>query len=122
MEVRRHIRAPAAAVWHELASTARWPAWGPSVRAVDPRDAMVRTGMTGRVRTGLGPWLPFRITHVEDGRSWGWEVAGVEATSHRVEPRDDGSCDAIMGVPGWAPFYAPVCALGLRRIAAAVEP
>ena len=121
MEVRRHVHAPASAVWEQLARTACWPSWGPSVAGVDPADATVHTGMTGRVRTAVGVWLPFRITDVVDGVSWAWEVAGVNATTHRVEPRPDGSCDAVMGVPGWAPFYAPVCALGLRRIAAAAE-
>ena len=42
--------------------------------------------------------------------------AGIPATDHLVEPDGDG-CVATIRVPPWAPFYAPVCALGLRRIA-----
>jgi uncharacterized protein YndB with AHSA1/START domain len=116
VDVTRWIDAPAAAVWTQLAETRHWPAWGPTVAAVDPADATVRPGLRGTVRTPVGVELPFEVTAVEPGRRWAWEVAGVTATDHLVEPDGDG-CTATIRIPSWAPFYAPVCALALRRIA-----
>lgn len=116
MDVTRRIEAPAAAVWSQLASTRHWPAWGPTVVAVDPADTTVRPGLRGTVTTPVGIRLPFEVTEVEPGRRWTWRVAGVAATDHLVEPDGDG-CLATFRVPVWAPYYAPVCRVALRRIA-----
>ena len=35
------------------------PQWGPSVSAVDCADRYINAKSRGRVRTGLGLWLPF---------------------------------------------------------------
>lgn len=116
MDVNRRIDAPAAAVWEQLARTRHWPHWGPTVTAVDPADAEVRAGLRGSVRTPVGVRLPFEVTHVQPGRQWAWRVAGVPATDHVVEPDGDG-CVATIRIPSWAPFYAPVCRIALRRVA-----
>ena len=115
LTVSRVVAAPPEVVWGLVAHTRHWPAWGPSVRAVDPADAVVAPGLTGRVRTAVGPWIGFRVTAVEPGRSWAWSVAGVPATGHRVEPHPDGS-RVTFTVPWWAAPYAAVCAVALRRI------
>ena len=119
MDVTRRIDAPASAVWEQVARTRHWPAWGPTVAGVEPADAVVRAGLRGTVRTPVGVRLPFEITAVEPGRRWAWRVAGVPATDHLVEPDGDG-CVATIRIPAWAPFYAPVCRVALRRIAARV--
>ena len=120
MDVTRRIAAPASVVWEQFARTSNWPSWGPTVRAVDPADAVVRTGMRGTVTTPVGVPLPFEVTGVVEGRRWHWRVAGVPATDHLVEPDGDG-CIATIRVPAWAPFYAPVCRVALRRIAERTE-
>ena len=121
MDVTRRIDAPAAAVWEQVAHTRHWPAWGPTVRGVDPADALVQPGLRGTVTTPVGVRLPFLVTDVEPGHRWHWRVAGVPATDHLVEPDGDG-CLATFRIPAWAPFYVPVCRAALRRIAQRTEP
>ena len=115
--VERAIAAPAPAVWNVLTDLNVWPQWGPSVRRAElTGPGPLRLGAHGRVWTPIGVPLPFEITEFDAGRSWAWQVAGVEATKHGVEPTDDG-CRAWMSAPIWAPVYLPVLAVGLRRIA-----
>ena len=109
------------AAWALLTSTRRWPGWGPSVVAVDPTDATIVAGMTGRVRTPVGLWLPFRITRVDPPHAWAWRVLGLPATTHRVEAVP-GGCRVSFGVPVVAVPYLVVCRVALSRIAALLEP
>lgn len=113
--------APAEVLWQLLASTARWPEWGPAVRAVEPPAAIVAPGLRGRVRTALGVWLPFVVTSVDPGRSWRWRVAGVDATGHRVEPLGPRRCCVQFDVPWWAAPYVFVCKVALHRLARIAE-
>ena len=115
MDVHREIPAPVAVLWAQLAQTRHWPGWGLSIRSVDPADASVEPGLRGTVRTAIGLRLPFEVTEVVPERSWSWRVAGIPATGHRLEPTASGTRVTIT-VPGWAPFYAPVCAAALRRL------
>jgi hypothetical protein len=115
--VSRAVDAPAARVRTILRDTERWPAWGPSVAAVDCADRLVREGSTGRVRiAGLGLWAPFVVTTCRD-RRWSWDVAGVPATGHVVEPLPDGRARVGIEVPPLAAPYAAVCGVALDRIA-----
>ena len=144
VRVGRDIAAEPSVVWNLLVDTDRWSQWGPSVAAVEltgveqagaeltgagltgagrddadpdgePEERWIRSGSTGRVRTVLGMWIPFVVTDFEPGRSWGWRVAGVPATTHRVVPRERG-CRVEFGVPIVAAPYALVCRAALRRI------
>ena len=110
------ISAPASAVWKLLIDTHAWPKWGPSVRAVDYPTRFIGPDGNGRVQTTIGLWLPFEITDWEEGRAWGWRVAGIPATDHRVYSLNPTSCQLTFSVPSWAPFYLPVCASAIRRI------
>lgn len=116
LAVRRRMAAPASAAWDALADTTLWARWGPSVRAVDCAEAVVRPGLTGRVRTSVGVRLPFTITTVEPGRAWSWRIGPVPATEHHVAPEGDASCTVSMTVPWWAAPYALVCRVALRRL------
>lgn len=116
----RFVPVPPAAAFELLVRTRSWPRWGPSVVAVDPPDARIELGTTGRVRTAVGLWLPFEVTALEKGRSWSWRVAGVPATGHRVEPTD-GGCRICFDVPAPAAPYLAVCHLALRRLAALLD-
>ncbi|WP_436795142.1 SRPBCC family protein [Actinospongicola halichondriae] len=113
---RRTIATDTADAWDLLTDLDRWPEWGPSLTAAE-LDAPGRfvTGATGRMRTSIGVSLPFELTHVVDGERWSWDVGGVTATSHAIEPSADG-VRVSFGVPVWAPPYLAVCAVALRRI------
>lgn len=119
----RTIDAAAEDAWALLTDLERWADWGPSVTGaeLDP-PGRFETGATGRVHTVVGPSLPFELTDVRDGGEWSWRVAGVPATSHRVEPRGEDRCRVGFGVPVWASPYLAVCAVALRRIERALCP
>lgn len=119
VDVARIVDAPAEDVWELLVDTRRWPEWGPSITDVECPDRRIRTGSTGRVRVVGAAWIPFEVTHC-DGYRWTWEVAGIPATGHRVEPHN-GRCRVVFEVPLLAAGYAPVCRLALSRIADLAE-
>lgn len=110
------VAAPAAEVWPLIARFDQWPAWGPSITAVEADADEVAPGVTGRVRTAVGVWLPFEITEVVPGRSWDWRVAGIPATGHRVDPIDDRRSRVTYTTPWPTAPYLTVLAVALRRI------
>lgn len=107
---------PAERAWHLLTDPAAWPSWGPTVRGAS-LDGPFVSGTTGRVTTIVGVTLPFTLREVVPGASWTWDVAGVRATTHDVEPVSPDSCRVSFGVPPWAPFYLVVCRWALARLA-----
>jgi len=117
------VAAPADDVWTLLVDVGHWPEWGPTVTGarLDHPGTRIRAGSTGAVRTPVGVWLPFAITEHDDAaHTWSWQVAGVAATSHRVEEIATG-CRVGFGVPWWAPAYLAVVEVGLRRVRALAE-
>ena len=115
--IERFIDAPPDAVWSVLVDLDAWPQWGPSVQGAELAEAgPLGLGSRGKVWAPFGVALPFTITEFEENRRWTWEVAGISATSHGVDPDGDG-CRAWMSVPLWAPAYLGVCAVALQRIA-----
>jgi len=103
-------------VWRLISEFEQWPAWGPTVLAVESDATAVGPGVTGRVKTAAGFWLPFEITEVEPGRSWNWKVAGIPATGHRVESLGDGSGRVEFTAPIVIYPYVVVLRRGLRRL------
>ncbi len=120
-EISRTFKGPCIQIWELLTDTATWSQWGPSVKAVECRDPIITKGTEGRIKTAAGIWLPFRITGYEEGRFWSWNVAGIPATGHRVEPLDDGSCRLIFEVPLLAAPYGYICKIALDRIAGILD-
>jgi hypothetical protein len=115
--VSRNVRALPENVWHVLVDVDAWPRWGPTVtRAEVEGGGPIRFGSSGRIWTPLGIALPFKIIELDEGRYWKWEVAGIPATRHTVEPAD-GGCRVTFGAPWWATAYLPVCVIALNRIA-----
>ena len=115
------IKAPAAAAWHLLTDTSRWPQWGPSVSSVESAERYIGPGSTGRLQTSFGVWLPFRVTEFVAGERWSWEVAGIPATGHRVESLERDRCRVVFEVPLLAAPYLPVCRLAAERIRSILE-
>lgn len=113
----RQIQAPAALVWRVLTDVTLWPQWGPSVSAVESADRHIISGSIGRIRTSLGIWLPFEVTHMVPGHSWRWRVGGVPATGHRVDAVDEARCQLVFEIPVWAAPYTLVCGIAASRIA-----
>ena len=103
-------------VWRLITDTRLWPRWGPSVRAVDCKDTVIRPASTGRILSALGLWISFVVDDFEPGVYWNWRIAGVPATGHRVEPLGPGRCRLSFDTPAWAVAYLPVCYLALIRI------
>jgi uncharacterized protein YndB with AHSA1/START domain len=117
LNVSRTATASPAKVWDILVDLDAWPQWGPTVsRAELDRPGPLQLGSRGRIWTPLGIALPFTIIEFEAGRHWKWQVAGVPATRHQVEPAPTGS-RVTFGTPWWAPAYVPVCAIAVDRIA-----
>jgi hypothetical protein len=110
------ILAPASAAWKLLTDTTRWTEWGPSISRVESAEQYIGPGSTGRVQTIIGVWLPFRVTEVVAGQRWGWEVAGIPATGHRVESLGPDRCRVSFEVPLLAVPYLAVCKLAAQRI------
>ena len=111
------IDAPAPVVWELLTVFRYWPVWGPSVSGVQSDSERVGPGVSGRVLTPVGVSVPFEITSFEEAVSWGWSVAGVRSTGHRIDRTTDSSCRVSFSVPGWFAPYAVVLQLGLWKLA-----
>ncbi|MET0700470.1 MAG: SRPBCC family protein [Mycobacterium sp.] len=114
--VSRRIDAPAATVWNILTDLDDWPKWGLTVSgAALAGVGPLGLGSKGKVWTPVGVPLAFEITEFEPGRMWSWNVVGVPATKHGVNPEGNG-CRVWMSSPVWAPAYLPVLVVALRRI------
>lgn len=121
MNVRSKINAPRERVWEILTDTLLWPEWGPSVSAVDSPERWIRSGLSGRVKTALGFWVPFEITDFKAPVFWHWRIAGIPATGHRLRKLDSDHCSLIFEIPYGAFPYAAVCRRAARRIARLAE-
>lgn len=110
------INAPITAVWRLIAEFDHWPKWGPTVKTVDSAADAVGVGVTGRVKTVAGPWLPFEISEVEPGRSWHWKIAGVAATGHLLLDLGNGKTRVEFTVPLIFAPYVLVLRMGLKRL------
>ncbi len=110
------IAAPASDVWPLLTHFEHWPVWGPTVRNVTSEADRVAPGVTGRVRTIVGLWLPFEITSVIDGYSWDWRVARIDATGHRLHRLDASASRVVFSVPWMFAPYLAILRLGLTRL------
>ncbi|UCG13179.1 MAG: SRPBCC family protein [Deltaproteobacteria bacterium] len=116
LEISRVVRASPNRVWGLLTDTFAWGDWGPSILAVRSSDRYIRNGSHGRVKTALGFWVPFEVTHLDSGKYWSWRIFGVSATGHRIDRLDQASCRLVFQVPIWAAPYLLVCKISLDRI------
>jgi len=121
MKVTRVINASAERVWEILTDTRLWPVWGPSVQAVDCAHRHISAGVSGRIKTAIGLWADFKITEYQPQSYWGWKVAGVPATGHRLRRVSAASCELIFEMPFVAFPYALICRQAANRIARLAE-
>lgn len=114
--VRRTIEAPAQEVWRRLIDTRSWPLWGPSVRKVRADSRIIGPGSQGHVQVLGGLWLPFKINRFKHDHYWSWQIAGIDATGHRVTVIDHRHCHLTFEIPFWAAPYALVCLWAIKRM------
>jgi hypothetical protein len=117
LSVSRDFHASPQRVWQLLTDTTLWPLWGPSVRSVRCSDRLIRKGSKGKVQTPIGFWLPFIITEYDHFDFWGWKVAGIRATGHRMITSNDGYCRVVFELPYWWLPYAIVCSRAATKMA-----
>jgi hypothetical protein len=114
------IAAPSDRIWPYVAEFEWWPRWGVSISDVESEANRVAPGVTGKVRTRLGLWLPFTIEDVVPGSFWDWSVAGVRATEHHLEPQRDHARVRFTAPLVVAP-YAAVMTASLKKLKRLVE-
>lgn len=120
-EIGHTLHSPAKDIWNIITDTTRWHEWGPSIIAVDCADRNIRKGTRGRVKVRLGIWVPFVITDFENELYWSWDIWGIHATGHRIEPLDDRSCNIFFEVPTLAAPYLFICWIAIKRIEAMLQ-
>jgi hypothetical protein len=121
ISVERRIRSSPDRAWDLITDTTRWPQWGPSVTNVFCPDRYIRRGTRGRIRLPIGLTVPFQVTEYSHRAFWGWKVAGLPATGHRLLSLGDNACRIRFDMPVyWLP-YIVVCKAALKRIAAILE-
>ena len=119
--VATEIDLPGVEVWPFIAEFRHWPSWGPSIRRVETDAVRVATGVTGRVQTLVGVWLPFVITHCRPEELWHWRVAGVPATRHFIASAGKSHSRVEFSVTWPLAPYALVLELALRRLKTLAE-
>lgn len=117
----------AARVWELIATPGRWREWSPHVVGAEGLGAAtVKAGAEGHVVLRGGLRLPARISTVEPGRSWTWQVGGIHVL-HGVGPRVGGSRIRLEVTGSSRPWsaaalaYLPAVALIARNIARVAE-
>lgn len=116
ISVGKHYEFDASIVWNLITDTWLWTRWGPTVSDVACEDRFIKAATRGKVKTGIGPWLPFQVTEYNHGRSWRWKVGGISATGHRIVVHPDSGCDLWFDTPILAAPYSLICRIALLKI------
>jgi uncharacterized membrane protein len=89
------IHAPIDRVWAVLSDLERWPEWTPTVTSLQRVDrGPLAVGSRARVRQPKLPPAEWRVTELDEGRSFAWVTGslGVQVTgAHSVEANEGGS-------------------------------
>ena len=111
------IEAPADRVWAVISDVQRWHEWTASIRSIKLLDSGgLVPGGRARIRQPGFPAAIWRVSHVDDGRSFTWESVGPGLKSvgiHSVESRGEGRSVATLRLENhgllsilFAPFAA----------------
>jgi Polyketide cyclase / dehydrase and lipid transport len=124
-----HTDAGPDTVWALLACPTRWAEWAPHVRGAWGLGwPQVREGAVGAVRLlGVVP-VPARISRVNPGESWAWQI-GLVTIDHIIEPLpDDEGTVVAVAIDAPAPLeavlartYGPIADGLVGRLARAAE-
>jgi hypothetical protein len=89
------IAAPPERVWPIMRDGTRWPEWTPTVTKIVLLDqGPLRVGSRARIHQPKLPPALWRVTHLEEGRSFTWvskSPGSLVTASHSVEPCAAGS-------------------------------
>ena len=89
------IQASPQTVWGVLREIKRWPEWTPTVTSIQRLDnGPLVVGSRARIRQPKLPPADWRVTELEEGRSFTWVTGGpgVRVTArHWVDPHASGS-------------------------------
>lgn len=90
------IDAPASTVWDLTVDVARWPAFVPTMRRVEPLDPTpLSVGGRARVKQPMQPAGVWTVTALEPGRRFAWQSnrgAMTWTAEHEITEADDGGC------------------------------
>lgn len=118
------VAAPAETLWKVLIDVEAWPKITESMTSVERLDdGPFRVGSTARVRQPGLPPMVWRVTELEEGRSFTWQAntPGVVTTAwHRIEPADSNS-RLTLEIEQTGPFAAIAGLLLGRRTRRFVE-
>lgn len=120
-EISHTLHSPSGDVWDIITDTTRLPEWGPSIIALDCMDRFITKGTRGTVRIPIGIWVPFVITAFVNKRYWSWDIWGIHATGHKLEPLNECSCNIYFEVPTLVAPYLFVCWIAIKRIEAILQ-
>ena len=98
------IEAPIGVVWAVTVAVEDWPAWTPTVRAVERTSAgPLGVGSTARVTQTTGDAADWTVTAFEPQRTFAWatRVRGVALTAwHYLEALPDGRTRNVLRIEG----------------------
>ena len=97
------IAAPPERVWTIIADVEHWHEWTASITSIRLLDGPLAIGARAEVQQPKLPKLVWRVTALEQGRFFDWEVRSPGALtlgSHRVDPQDSGSLATLRLVQG----------------------
>jgi carbon monoxide dehydrogenase subunit G len=116
----QHIAAPPDVVWGVMTDIASWPSWTKSCSSAERLDSgPLRAGSEARLRLAGAPTTTWRVTSMDEGRSFVWEsnARGVRTVaSHAVMPSAGGGTDVRLAVE-----YSGVMATVFRWMLARVS-
>jgi len=118
-ERKQHIDVPPDVVWSVTTDIPSWPSWTQSCSAAERLDSgPLRVGSEARMRLAGAPTTTWRVTSMDEGRSWAWEAnaRGVRTVaSHEVTPAAGGGTDVRLAVE-YSGFMATLFRWMLDRV------
>ncbi|OAA29546.1 Polyketide cyclase / dehydrase and lipid transport [Frankia sp. EI5c] len=113
------IDAPADEVWAVMRDVRRWPAWTPTMTAVDTADDELRDGSVARIRQPRLPVAEWTVTDLVAGEGFSWISRATGMTTvadHRISPAPAGNQVTVRLSLRQSGPLAPVVGLLMGRL------